>query len=90
MQFELNDREQGVVVAALEQYRDIKHKAIMGTPEEVASFKTVNEYDLLSPQHALMHTLTLLSKLLKKPVEHFANPQPSQVTPTSKDAPGGA
>lgn len=89
MQFELNDREQGVVVAALEQFRDIKHKAIMGAPEERVAFKTVNEYDLLSPQHALMHTLTLLSRLLKKPVEYFANPQPSQTTEPTKDAPGG-
>jgi hypothetical protein len=78
MTLELNDREQGVVLAALEQFRDIKHKAIIGENAQRQAFKTINEYDLLAPQHALMHTLTLLSRITKKPVEHFANPNPSQ------------
>lgn len=79
MTLELNDREQGVVLAALDQFRDIKHKAIIGEDSQRQAFKTINEYDLLAPQHALMHTLTLMSRITKKPVEHFANLNPSQL-----------
>jgi hypothetical protein len=78
MTLELNDREQGVVLAALEQFRELKQKAIIGEESQRRVFKTLNEYDLLAPQHALMHTLTLMSRITKKPVEHFANPNPSQ------------
>lgn len=79
MTLELNGREQGVVLAALEQFRNIKHDAILGNEIVRAHFKTINEYDLLAPQHALMHTLTLMSRITKRPVEHFANPNPSQL-----------
>lgn len=78
MTLELNDREQGVVMAALEQFRDIKQKTLTG---EYQNFNTTNEYDLLAPAHALMHTLTLMSRITKKPVEHFANANPSQLPP---------
>lgn len=81
MTLELNDREQGVVLAALEQFRSIKHDAIVGDADARAHFKTLNAYDLLAPHHALMHTLTLMSRMTKKPVEHFANPNPSQNLP---------
>lgn len=79
MKLELNDREEGVVLAALDQFRDIKHKAILGEDLQRKAFKQINEYDMLAPQHALMHTLTLMSRITKKPVEHFANPNPSQL-----------
>jgi|GraSoiStandDraft_46_1057282.scaffolds.fasta_scaffold28228_6 hypothetical protein len=78
MTLELNDREEGVVLAALEQFRSLKHESIIGNEVARKAFKSLNQYDLLAPQHALMHTLTLMSRITKKPVEHFANPNPSQ------------
>jgi hypothetical protein len=78
MTLELNDREQGVVLAALEQFRSLKQESIAGNDLARKSFKSLNEYDLLAPPHALMHTLTLMSRITKRPVEHFANPNPSQ------------
>lgn len=77
----LNEREQTVVATALEQLRDIKQRSIIGTDEERASFKKINQFDNLAPQHTLMHVLTLLAKLTGKPVEHFANQNPSQNPP---------
>lgn len=74
----LNDREQQVVLTALELLRETKQLSIIGSEAERKALKQINQYDLLAPQHTLMHTLTLLSKMTGKPVEHFANRNPSQ------------
>lgn len=81
----LSDREKQVVLAALEFFRRAKQGSILPAPEQLPMpfASATSEYDLLSPQHTLMHTLKLLSTITQKPIEHFANPNPSQDPPTS-------
>src|SRR5947207_1985358 len=77
MNLEVNDREITVLLTALDLLRDTKQKAIIGSPAERKAFKAINEYDLIAPQHTLMHVLALLAKITKKPIEYFTR-NPSQ------------
>jgi hypothetical protein len=75
---QLNDREQQIALVAFENLRDLKQRALLGTPDEQKAFKQINQYDLLDSKHTLMHCLSLLSKLTGQPLANFTNPNPSQ------------
>jgi hypothetical protein len=94
MNLEINDRSKTVLLAALDLFRDSKQRSIIGSEEERKAFKTLNQYDLLSPQHALMEVLSLMARVSGKPVEHFVqnpsqNPQPKTHEP-AKPQPSSA
>lgn len=74
MQLNLTEREESVVLAALDFFQRAKRKVV----SDKLPLEKVSEYDLLSPQHAAMSALTVMTKLSKKPVEYFINPSPSQ------------
>jgi hypothetical protein len=81
MNIEINDREKTVIVASLELMRSVKQEQI--TNPEPGKPVSINEHDRLDAKHTLMHTLTLLAKLLNKPLEYFTknpsqNAQPSE------------
>jgi hypothetical protein len=84
MNLEINDRETTVLLTALDLLRDSKQRAIIG---DETAFKQVNQYDLLAPQHTLMHTLTLMSKLTKQPVEYFTRNPSQNPTPQTHEEP---
>lgn len=92
MNLQITDREKQVIITALEKFRSIKQATIEVAPSTLANDtknmrlyqelrQPENEYDILSAEHSLMHTLTLLARLTDKPIAHFANPQPSQDPP---------
>lgn len=65
----LSDRESQTVLAALYFFKltkeqQVKHK--LNTP--------LNDKDILSPKHSLMHTITILSKLTGQPIGSYMNP----------------
>lgn len=80
----LTDREQQTVRAALEEWRKIK-------ADEVAAqiYTQRNEYDILSPAHSLMHTLSILSSITGLPLAHFTNAlqQDAKPEPTPEPQP---
>jgi hypothetical protein len=80
MELRLTDPQVTVIKAALEFFRNAKQQSF-GPPESnpLPFAGKVNEFDLLSPQHTLMHTITLLSKLTGNPVAYYVNPNPSQL-----------
>jgi hypothetical protein len=87
MDLHLSEREESVVLAALDFFQRAKRKTV----SDQLPFEKVSEYDLLSPQHAAMSALTVMTKMTKKPVEYFVNPNPSQLPqippPNEKDHP---
>jgi hypothetical protein len=87
MNLEVNDRETTVLLTALDLLRDSKQRAIIGDETEQTAFKQVNQYDLLAPQHTLMHTLTLMSKITKQPVEYFTRNPSQNPTPQTHEQP---
>lgn len=75
MNLPLSDPQKQTVIAALEFFRNAKQLSLS---EKNYPFQKTSEYDLLSVEHSLMHSITLLAKLTDRPLEHFANPNPSQ------------
>jgi hypothetical protein len=75
--YTLTDREEQVTKAALDFFRNAKQLSIQG---ELPFKGSTGEYDLMSPEHTLMHTITALAKLTQLPPAHFANRNPSQLT----------
>lgn len=69
MQLQLSDRQKQVVIIALEMLRQEKQKAIA----EQKPHEQINEYDIISDSHALMHSITLLHNLTGQPMTHFMN-----------------
>jgi hypothetical protein len=92
MNIEINDREKTVIVASLELMRSVKQEQI--TNPEPGKPISINEHDRLDVRHTLMHTLTLLAKLLNKPLEYFTkNPSQDPLPKThapAKDEPSTA
>ena len=83
MDLHLTEREESVVLAALDFFQRAKRQTVTNK----LPFEKVSEYDLLSPQHAAMSALTIMTKLSKKPVEYFINPNPSQFGQTPPTTP---
>ncbi len=75
MDLHITEREESVILAALDFFQRAKRKTV----NKELPFEKVSEYDLLSPQHAAMSALTIMTKMTKKPVEYFINPNPSQL-----------
>lgn len=82
MDIHLTEREESVVLAALDFFQRAKRKVT----SEGLPFTKVSEFDLLSPGHAAMSALTVMAKLSKKPVEYFMNPQ-QPITPPPPNIP---
>lgn len=94
MNLDINDREKTVLLTALDNLRELKQLSLIGTNDERAAFKALNQYDLLASSHTLMHSLSLLSKLTGRPIEHFTrnpsqDPQPKTHEP-DKEEPSSA
>ena len=74
----LNDREEAVVIAALQMFKD-KLTHYLSTPKPRAPYSHLaSEHELLSPEHSLAHVITALSKFSGKPVATFMSTHPSQ------------
>lgn len=98
MNIQITDREAQALKAALESQRSRKQAVIEAAPASVAAdmkkthlYKEIrqpdNEYDILSTEHTLMHTISMLAKITGLPVAHFMNPNPSQDTPKATHEP---
>jgi hypothetical protein len=90
MNLEINEREKTVLLTALDNLRDLKQRSLIGTNDERAVFKALNQYDILAAPHTLMHSLSLLSKLTGRPIEHFTrnpsqDPQPKTHEPAKQE-----
>lgn len=69
MNLQLSDREKQIILTALEHLKTVK-LAQVGTKVYVQ----LNEYDIISQQHTVMHTVKLLARITARPIEHFMNP----------------
>jgi len=86
MNLQMSDRQKQTIIAALESFRSRKQANITASAEykkDSLSYKEIrqpeNEYDILSAEHSLMHSITLLASLTSQPIAFFANPNPSQL-----------
>jgi hypothetical protein len=74
----ITDREKQVILAALDAQRESVQAYLFDKSPVKQNYKPRNSYDILAPEHTLMHTLTLMAKLTNQPIAHFTNPHPSQ------------
>lgn len=79
MNITFSDRQKQTMLVALEQLRQIKQAQL-----SLGGHKQLNEHDILSNEHTLMHTITLLATLTRKPITAYTQ-NPSQLKPNEQN-----